>query len=68
VNGVLAPWLHPVFFLIEEAWIILYEADKSDLVSDFPNADRLAREDRAQVDLAIAIQILPHWVTLIVRS
>jgi hypothetical protein len=32
----------------------VHEADKPDLISDFPYADILTSEDRAEVDLAVS--------------
>ena len=46
--------LHPVLLFIEEAWIIILETDKPDPVGDFPDADILACQHRARVDLAVA--------------
>ena len=46
--------LHPVLLFVKEAWIILHEADKPDLVSNFSDADILAGKHDTQVDLASA--------------
>ena len=52
-NGFVIHRIYPVLFLVKEACIIMYVADKPDIVSDFSDADMLVTEHGTQVDLAV---------------
>ena len=43
--------LDPTALIVEEAEVVVHEADEPDVVSDFPHADVLSRKDLTEVDL-----------------
>src|SRR5258705_7781463 len=44
--------LDPTALIVEEAQVVVHEADEPDVVSDFSHANVLSREDLTEVDFA----------------